>query len=218
MKPISRNWALAVGFVSTFGAILAMTGGGVLVASATQPPNHRVTICHATGADSNPYVVLTPDIASAGFLQGGHDGHTGPIWVSGDQSAHQKWGDIIPPYQYVRADGTTFVFAGLNWTAQGQAIWDDGCAAPGQTTPTRRPRATRSPGATPSAGASLSPGAAPIATPPQSGGVSAATAGGGVLAATGATVPGQNLGLFLIVLGLCVMTVGAIAWKRRRLR
>src|SRR5579872_4103640 len=103
MKTISRNWALAAGFTSTFGAILAMTGGGVLVASATQPPNHRVTICHATGADSNPYVVITPDIASAGYLQGGHDGHTGPIWVSGDQSAHLKWGDIIPPYQYVRA-------------------------------------------------------------------------------------------------------------------
>jgi hypothetical protein len=208
MKPISRNWALAAGFISTFGAILAMTGGGVLVASATQPPNHRVTICHATGADSNPYVVLTPDIASAGYLQGGHDGHTRPIWVSGDQSAHQKWGDIIPPYQYVRADGTVFVFAGLNWTAQGQAIWNNGCAAPGQTTP--RPSA----GKTPSVGATPSAGATPI----QTGAVSAATAGGGVLAATGATVPGQDLGLFIIVLGLFVMTVGAIAWKRRTFR
>jgi hypothetical protein len=210
MKPISRNWTLAAGFISTFGAIFAMTGGGVLVASATQPPNHRVTICHATGADSNPYVVVTPDIASAGFLQGGHDGHTGPIWVSGDQAAHQKWGDIIPPYQYVRADGTTFVFGGLNWTAQGQAIWNNGCAAPGETTPIS--------GATLGSGATPSPAATPIASSTQTGDVSAATANGGVLAATGSTVPGQDLGLFLIVLGLFAMTGGAIAWRRHTLR
>lgn len=66
-------------------------------ASATAPDTHRVTICHATGSDTNPYNKLSPDIASSGYLKAGH-------------SAHED--DIIPPYTYVRADGSVFVFEG----------------------------------------------------------------------------------------------------------
>jgi hypothetical protein len=38
---------------------------------------------------------------------------------------------------------------------------------------------------------------------------------GGVLAATGATPPTQDLAIFLIALGLVVMMGGAFAWRRR---
>lgn len=217
MKLLSRAWRLVAGLVFTFGLITAGTGGSVLVASATQPPDHRVTICHATDADRNPYVVLTPDIASTGFLQGGHDGHTGPIWLLGDQGAHQKWGDIIPPYRYVRADGSIFAFPGLNWTTEGQAIWANGCAAPRPAISSATPAVTPTPGTTPTPGATPTPESSSNPTPTPTGVVLAATATptGEVLAATGATTPGMGLGVLLIAFGLFAMTGGAIAWRRR---
>ena len=203
MKQAFRNWTSVAGLIFASGLFLALTGGTVLVASASAPPNHKVTICHATGSDHNPYVVLTPDIASAGYLQGGHNGHTGPIWVSGDQAAHINWGDIIPPYTYVRADGTTFTYAGMNWTAEGQAIWANGCVLPGQPTPT--------PSTSPT------PESSPTALPTPTGGVAPATAtpSGGVLADTGTAPTGQGFGLTLVLLGLLAMGGAAIAWRRR---
>ncbi|HET9780302.1 MAG TPA: Ig-like domain-containing protein [Candidatus Dormibacteraeota bacterium] len=84
-----------------------------------------MTICHRDNADNKPYVVETTDIASDGYLQAGHNDHTGPIWSPGMKADHDKWGDIIPPYDY-----GDFHYAGLNWTTLGQAILSNGCSLP----------------------------------------------------------------------------------------
>lgn len=85
-------------------------------AQATKPaPEHKVTICHATASETNPYVQITVDIASSGYLKAGHSSHEG---------------DIIPPYTY-----EDFSFAG-----QGdQSILANGCEVPGEPTETPPP-------------------------------------------------------------------------------
>jgi hypothetical protein len=78
-KTLIRAAGTAVAFVA--GLMLAMGSlGGI--ASASGGPKDRVTICHATGSSSNPYVMNHP--AADGDVSG-HDGH-------GD--------DIIPPFTY----------------------------------------------------------------------------------------------------------------------
>ena len=74
-------------------------------AAATPPaPTHKVTICHATASESNPYVKINVDIASSGYVKSGHNDH--------DK-------DIIPPYTY-----GDFSFPGKNWPSP---IYDNGC-------------------------------------------------------------------------------------------
>jgi hypothetical protein len=91
-------------------------------ASQSSAPNDKkVRICHATSAEKNPYVSNEPAIANNGDLQGGHLNHTGPVFPAKD------WGDIIPPYDYEDERGVTQLFAGYNWTPEGQAIWQAGC-------------------------------------------------------------------------------------------
>ena len=103
-------------FVVVFGA----RRGGASLASATKPePDHKVTICHATASATNPYVVITVDVASI-VGDSGH-GHSGV-----------NAGDIIPPFAM---DG--YVYAGNNWDAAHQAILKNGCNAPAETTTTR---------------------------------------------------------------------------------
>ena len=143
-----------------------------MVATATFAPatfagdKTEITICHGTGSQSNPYVTESPAINSsgafAGELAGGHNGHVGPLWFPG---ITVEWGDIIPPYDYAPAD---FHFNGLNWTAAGQAIYNNGCNIPEPTaTPTAAPTATptAAPTATPTAAPTATPTAAPTATP-----------------------------------------------------
>ena len=72
----------------------------------------KVTICHATGSESNPFVEQSPAIGNNGDLQGGHLGHPN---------------DIIPPYDYVDADGNPQTFPGQNWSPENQAILQNGC-------------------------------------------------------------------------------------------
>jgi hypothetical protein len=95
-----------------------------------------VDICHGTGSDSNPYIAESPSVqsqgATEGELTGGHSNHIGPVWFDGIEV---EWGDIIPPYDYVRTDGSIFHFAGLNWTAEGQAIFNNECDIPVVTDP-----------------------------------------------------------------------------------
>ena len=124
-----RAPALLGAAVIVIGLALAST------ALATPPPNHKVTICHATNSDTNPYVVIDVDIASSGYLKAGHSLHTGPIWYAGAKADKVKWGDIIPAYDY---EATSFHFAGLNWTADGQAIWEAGCVI-GEASPPASP-------------------------------------------------------------------------------
>ncbi len=70
--------------------------------------DHKHTICHATGSSSNPYVVITPSVS--GVFHGHMD--------------HQGDEDIVPPFMY---KGTWY---SQNWDAEGQATFNNGCAAP----------------------------------------------------------------------------------------
>jgi hypothetical protein len=81
----------------------------------------KVTICHATGSATNPYVVITPS------KQGVLNGHVG----------HQDGRDIIPPFSYVE-NGVTKQFPGQNWNATTQELFHRGCTA-GTTTPPGNP-------------------------------------------------------------------------------
>lgn len=76
----------------------------------------KIDICHASDSHNNPYIFSQPN--KSGDVSG-HAGHTGPIWYPGITI---KWGDIIPPFVYI--GGT---FPGLNWTTEGQAIYNNGC-------------------------------------------------------------------------------------------
>ncbi|HUY85249.1 MAG TPA: hypothetical protein VMU97_01910 [Candidatus Dormibacteraeota bacterium] len=70
--------------------------------------HNKVTLCHATGSQSNPYVEITVDANGA---VSGHAGHAN---------------DIIPPFTY-NDHGTNKSFPGLNWDTQGQAILNNNC-------------------------------------------------------------------------------------------
>ena len=96
-----------------FGAALAVPSAAL----ATQPaPDHKVTICHRTDSNTNPYVEETVDIASSGHLKGGHDTeHEGPIWNPTLKGDKIEWGDIIPPYTY-----GDFSYPGQNMAAEGR--------------------------------------------------------------------------------------------------
>ena len=63
-------------------------------------------------------------IANNGDLTGGHLEHKGPLYPAND------WGDIIPPYLYVDANGQPQTFPGYNWSPAGQAIYQNGCEPP----------------------------------------------------------------------------------------
>jgi hypothetical protein len=72
----------------------------------------RVTICHRTNSNTNPYNQIAVSEASA---IAGHASHTGPIFTPGADN----WGDIIPPIRPGLPDG-------LNWP-EGRPILDNGC-------------------------------------------------------------------------------------------
>jgi hypothetical protein len=81
----------------------------------------KVEICHATSSYKNPYRIEKP--AADGDVSG-HAGHTGPVFYP-EIPKHTAWGDIIPPFTY---NGGTF--PGLNWDADGQAIYENDCDIP----------------------------------------------------------------------------------------
>lgn len=104
----------------TFAIVAAATvlAGSALAAGsamATQPDSfdgtigglnyvedgHMVTICHRTGSASNPYVVITVDVAAIdGVGASDHDSH--------NQVGNGPIGDVIPPV-------AVFNESGKNW-------------------------------------------------------------------------------------------------------
>ena len=115
---VLRRSIVGVGAASVIGAMIAAPAGAAPVKA------HKVTICHRTNSITNPYTKITVDESSAdgsGTAKGQGDhyiNHVGEVWTQ-ETPKHAEWGDIIPPIPGVHS--------GLNWTAQGQAIWAAGC-------------------------------------------------------------------------------------------
>jgi hypothetical protein len=76
---------------------------------------HKVTLCHATGSATNPYVMITVDYHA---LKNGHTAAKG---------------DIIPP---TTVNGVTY---SGNWDTNGQAIFNNGCKPPAAQAPVITP-------------------------------------------------------------------------------
>ena len=77
----------------------------------------NITFCHATDSAENPYVVITTDPAS--IVRRGHTSHAhqGPTFTPGVHTQENRgWGDVIPPFSFVDADGDTVSFAGTTNT------------------------------------------------------------------------------------------------------
>ena len=83
---------------------------------------NKVTICHRTHSQTNPYRRITVAKNSVSG-QTGHSGHTGPAWTLGSSG----WGDIIP-------SGVPSVTE-MNYSssAVGKAIYDGGIVCRGLT-------------------------------------------------------------------------------------
>ena len=119
--------------------------------SSPTPTPETITICHATAANSNPYITQNP--AKNGDVSG-HDGHNGPVWFDGIIEA---WGDIIPPFTL---DGRSYL--GQNWTTEGQAFYNNGCNIPSSSP---SPSPSTSPNPSPSPSPSVSPLPSPSSSP-----------------------------------------------------
>jgi hypothetical protein len=199
------------GVLALLGALLTLTavfdvGAGTSHAAAQE---HKVTICHRTDAVKNPYVKISVDSSAADAqppAQGDHAlEHQGPIASSEAvaqslKDQHIEWGDIIPPHDN---------FAGLNWTAAGQAIFRNDCKVPQQ--PPKTPEAKETPKATqpPRAAGTPKPGAdapvtavAPEIRPPSAG-------SGGLSGGADGSAPGW-IGFATLLTGL-----GVLGWSRR---
>jgi hypothetical protein len=162
-------------------ASIALAAVGVAAVSASageEPPNQKVTLCHRTNAENNPYVVITVDenaIANVILGQNGHATHTGPIFPD-TAGSPPMWGDIIPAFNIPPNS-----FGGLNNTAQGLAILENGCKVP--PPPTTAPPTTAPPRTAPPVTAP------PVTTPPVTGAPSVSGAAGQAAAAV--AVAGQ---------------------------
>ncbi len=105
----------------------------------------KVTICHRTNAVNNPYVKIEVATSAVDGVSGNngkgqadHYGeHQGPI-ASSEAVAqhlkdnHEEWGDIIPPVPGAPIPGAG---EGLNWTALGQAMFENNCEYVTEVTP-----------------------------------------------------------------------------------
>jgi hypothetical protein len=101
-----RSAAAAALVAATAGALLATT------APAAAAPAAKVTLCHATGSTTNPYVRIT--VAAAGAYNGHYSQHE-----------DNGLGDIIPPFTF---RGQTY---SLNWDADGRATFRNNCKPKG---------------------------------------------------------------------------------------
>jgi hypothetical protein len=150
-------------------AALAVTGLAIMsapataIASPTESPGggEMITICHATGSTTNPFVVITISL-------NGLNGHA--------NANHQLSEDIIP------ANSGNVAPDGQNWTAGGQATFNNGCVP--KTVPPAVPPAVVPPVVPP---AVVPPAVVPGAVVPS--GAGAAAGAGAVVAAN----PGFNV-------------------------
>lgn len=136
---LRRTGRIAAAVVVALLAPVAGVGAAAAAENVGSPEypatNHKITICHRTNSNTNPYVEITPAKTSI-FKNQGHDSHEGPVWDSTLKDRKIKWGDIIPPFQFYatpqdEASKTESHYHGQNWDAAGQAIYNNGCAPEG---------------------------------------------------------------------------------------
>lgn len=113
-------------------ALGLLMGGVALAANSNEVATNvqvqeKVTICHRTNSVTNPYnkIEVSTD-AVDGEGKNDHTSHTGPVATSEAvaqalKDSKTKWGDVIPNV--------------LNWTTEGQALYDNDCNYVGQETP-----------------------------------------------------------------------------------
>jgi hypothetical protein len=115
-KTLRAATAIAGVAATALGAVLLLAGS-----ASAKPPgpndNHIITFCHRTDADTNPYRVITTDVAT--FFKAGHDGHNGPVWNPTLKPNHLDWGDIVPAFDYLGNRGQTVSYPGKNLTSTG---------------------------------------------------------------------------------------------------
>jgi hypothetical protein len=75
----------------------------------------KVTLCHGTGSNTNPYEKITID--NSGAYNGHYSVHQGSIYPGNGGS----WGDIIPPFTF---EENTYQ---MNWDTAGQTIYRNDC-------------------------------------------------------------------------------------------
>jgi hypothetical protein len=102
LKSIALTAGITVAAVSFSAPVYANNGNS--------NAGNKVTICHATGSQSNPYVRISPN---ANGVVSGH-------------AAHQDERDIIPSFHY-NDHGSNNTFPGQNWDTNGQATYNNGC-------------------------------------------------------------------------------------------
>jgi hypothetical protein len=146
----------------------------------------KITICHATGSASNPYVVIT--IALQGL-----NGHAG--------DHHQHTEDIIPP------NHGKVIPSGQNWTDDGKATYNNGCV------PTVVPPAVVPPAVVPPAGAVVpAPAPAPAGAVVGGGAVTAVNEGFNVQ--TAVSEPDPGMAPWLGGAAVLLLAGGAIAARK----
>jgi hypothetical protein len=89
----------------TRATLFLAIGAALLFLAVPVSAKSNVPVCHATGSESNPYVLIRVDPAAA------FHGHMG------GSPQHQLGEDIIPPFQYKG------VVHSQNWDAEGQALF-----------------------------------------------------------------------------------------------
>lgn len=91
-------------------ALVTATAGALLATAvpASAAPAAKVTLCHATGSTTNPYVRIT--VAAAGAYRGHYSQHE-----------DNGLGDIIPRFRF---RGQTY---SLNWDADGRSTFGNNC-------------------------------------------------------------------------------------------
>ncbi|MGH9085718.1 MAG: hypothetical protein ACRDYW_09720 [Acidimicrobiales bacterium] len=130
--PLQRKRiALGARLAIVAGAILALTGSSLGTAQAQEQGGpERITICHRTKATNNPYTQITVKASALDVEdKDDHTDHDGPVFdFEADPAVAypaphdgSQWGDIIPQH----GD-----FPGLNWTEEGQAVYEADCQGP----------------------------------------------------------------------------------------
>lgn len=132
---ISR-WLRVAGATTLVIAFAPLTAGSASASIGTSEEDRRVTICHRTNSDTNPYVVISPSKMSI-VKEKGHDSHEGPVYDPTLKGQKIMWGDIIPPFDYYasekdrRAGGPVQSYPGSdNFTEGGAEIYANECQVP----------------------------------------------------------------------------------------